>query len=227
MDQGKRFVRYYRAGGNLVGELELPEPAVYAQHDLALGPDGRLYFMISRAGRSVEIWRLGFGGEAFPEAEGTPAASPTPLSPLLPAWETPPPGASDQALARQALVRFFTFLHYERYGEAAALYGGSYDDLPVVREDLPPTAEDKALVWESECALLQCLLVSQVVEETQVSPDEFVFLVEFMNEDGSLFVLGPCCGATQAEMPPVWQWPYTAKRIDGQFKVMAPPVFVP
>jgi hypothetical protein len=225
--QGKRFVRYYRAGDMLAGELELPEPAVYAQHDLALGPDGRLYFMISRADRSVEIWRLGFGGEAFPGDEARPAPSPTPLSPLLPAWETPPPGASGLELARQALIRFFTFLHDGRYGEAAALYGGSYEDLPVVRDDLPPTSEDKALVWESECALLQCLLVSGIIEQTQVSPDEYLFVVEFMNEDGTLFVSGPCCGASEAEMPALWQWPYTVKRVGGQFKVMGAPVFVP
>jgi hypothetical protein len=225
--QGKRLVRYYRAEGMLVGELDLPEPAVYAQHDLALGPDGRLYFMISRADRSVEIWRLGFEGESFPKEEVTPSPSPTPLSPLLPAWETPPPGASDLVIARQTLIRFFTFLHDGLYGEAAALYGGSYEDLPVVRDDLPPTSEDKALVWESECELLQCLLISRVVEETQVSPDEYRFVVEFMNEDGTLFVLGPCCGATEAEMPPVWQWLYSVKRVDGQFKVMEAPVFVP
>lgn len=225
--QGKRVVRYYSDEGMLLGELALPEPAVFAQHDLSLGPDGFLYFMISRADHSVEIWRLGFGGGPFPEEGGAPAPSPTPLSPLLPAWETPPPGVSDLAIARQTLIRFFTFLHYGRYGDAAALYGGSYADLPIVHEDLPPTSADKALVWESECELLQCLLVARVVEEKQVSPDEFSFVVEFMNEDGTLFVLGPCCGATEAEMPPVWQWPYTVKKIDGQFRVMGAPVFVP
>jgi hypothetical protein len=183
--------------------------------------------MLSRADRSVEIWRLGFGGEPFPEEGAMPAASPTPLSPLLPAWETPPAEASDQETARWALLSFFTFLHGGQYGEAAALYGGSYEDLPAARDDLPPTSADKALVWESECALLQCLLVSRVVEETQVSTDEFLFVVEFVNEDGSLFVLGPCCGATAAEMPPVWQWLYTVKKMDGQFKVMDAPVYVP
>lgn len=225
--QGKRVVRYYSAEGMLIGELELPEPAVYAQHDLVLGPDGRLYFMVSRADRSVEIWRLGFGGNPFPEEKMTPAPSLTPLSPQLPAWETPPPGASDLTIARWTLLSFFTFLRDGRYGEAAALYGGSYEDHPVVRDDLPPTSEDKALVWESECALLQCLLISRVVEETQVSPDEYLFVIEFMNEDGSLFVLGPCCGATEAEMPKVWQWLYSVKRVGGQFKVMGVPVYVP
>jgi len=51
--------------------------------------------------------------------------------------------------------------------------------------------------------------------------------VEFVWLDGTLFKLGPCCGATEAEMPPVWQFPYTVKKIDGQFKVMEGPVYIP
>jgi hypothetical protein len=199
--QGKRLIRYYSAQGVLVGELELPEPAVYAQHDLALGSDGILYYMISRADHSVEIWRLSFGGDPFPVETKISTPSPESLSPLLPAWETPPPGASDLAIARQTLIRFFTFLHYGRYGDAASLYGGSYTDLPNARDDLLPTSEDKALVWKSECQLLQCLLVSRVAEETQVSPDEFVFVVEFMNEDGTLFVLGPAAAPRKPRCP--------------------------
>ena len=54
--QGKRFVRRYSLGADLWGELELPESAVYTQQDLALSPDGNLYFMISQPDHSVEIW---------------------------------------------------------------------------------------------------------------------------------------------------------------------------
>lgn len=225
--QGKRVVRRYSPEGMLLGELELPEPAIYAQHDLALDPDGNLYFMISRADHSIEIWRLGFGGIPFPGEKMTPTPKPAQLSPLLPTWETPPPGAEDLELARWTLLSFFTHLHDGGFGEAAALFGGSYENLPIVRDDLPPTSEGKALVWESECQLLRCLLVSSLVEEKQVSPHEYLFVVEFMNEDGTLFVLGPCCGATEAEMPPVWQFQYRVMWKDGKFQVMDPPVYVP
>jgi len=38
--------------------------------------------------------------------------------------------------------------------------------------------------------------------------DSYVFQVKFNNPDGSLFILGPCCGASETGMPPVSQLKY-------------------
>ena len=58
--------------------------------------------------------------------------------------------------------------------------------------------------------------------------DEFTFIVEFNNPDGNLFVRGPCCGTTETEQPPVSKFEFAVqKMMDGQFKVMTPPVYVP
>jgi hypothetical protein len=58
--------------------------------------------------------------------------------------------------------------------------------------------------------------------------DMYVFQVEFNNPDGSLFVLGPCCGASETEMPPVSQFEYgVARNADGKFLVMELPPYVP
>lgn len=54
-----------------------------------------------------------------------------------------------------------------------------------------------------------------------------VFLVEFVWMDGTLFKHGACCGANEAQMPTVWQFPYTVKQMDGVFKVMEGPVIIP
>jgi hypothetical protein len=48
------------------------------------------------------------------------------------------------------------------------------------------------------------------------------------SSDGSLFVLGPCCGANETEMPPVSQFEYKVTRdASGQFVVMDLPPYVP
>ncbi len=52
-------------------------------------------------------------------------------------------------------------------------------------------------------------------------------MIELTWKYGTLFKLGPCYGATEAEMPPVWQFPYTVKKIDGQYRVMEGPVYLP
>ena len=58
--------------------------------------------------------------------------------------------------------------------------------------------------------------------------DSYIFQVEFNNPDGSLFVLGPCCGADETEMPPVSQFEYTVSRkAEGKFVVMNTPPYVP
>ena len=74
---------------------------------------------------------------------------------------------------------------------------------------------------------LKCLSIRTIVCEEEVSPTEFRFTVEFTNYDGSLFVLGPCCGATETEMPPQTQFVYTVKRVEDRFLVQDLPVYVP
>ncbi len=159
-----------------------------------------------------------------PMVSSTPTI--TSLPPLLPTWTVTPAGASELDLARHTLLTFFTLLHDGRYADAALLYGGSYEDLRVQNPDVPP--DDAAALWQASCThQTPCLLVSRIVDEKSITQGEFVFVVEFIWIDGTLFKLGPCCGATEAEMPPVWQFPYTVKKIDGQFQVMEGPVYIP
>jgi hypothetical protein len=152
--------------------------------------------------------------------------TPTPLTPLLPTWTVTPASANDLDLARHTLLTFFTLLHEGQYAEAVPLYGGSYDGMRNNNPVIPP--DDYAALFESSCTNQRpCLLVANIVEEEKVSESEFKFLVEFVWIDGTLYKRGPCCGATETEMPPVWQFPYTVMKIDGQFKVMEEPVLMP
>ncbi len=129
-------------------------------------------------------------------------------------------------LARHTLLTFFTLLHDGRYSEAMLLFGGEYDTMREQNPEIPP--EDYTALWQAACTRQSpCLLVSRIVEEKIITQNEFEFVVEFVWIDGTLFKLGPCCGATEAEMPPVWQFSYTVKKIDGLFKVMEGPVYVP
>jgi hypothetical protein len=167
-----------------------------------------------------------FSCNAPPTPISTPTSIPTPLTPLLPTWTVTPPGASDLDLARHTLLTFFTLLHNGRYAEAVPLYGGSYDGMRGNNPLIPP--DDYTALFESSCTNQRpCLLVANIVDEEKVSESEFKFLVEFVWIDGTLYKRGPCCGASETEMPPEWQFPYTVKIIDGQYKVMEEPVLMP
>lgn len=125
------------------------------------------------------------------------------------------------------LIDFLTLLHTKNYADAAPLYGGEYEQLQIFNSEIDPN--DKVALWTWVCdnQLLQCLEVRSAAFQEMVG-DSYIFEVEFSNPDGSLFVLGPCCGANETEMPPVSQFEFTVTRnAAGQFVVMNTPPYVP
>lgn len=143
---------------------------------------------------------------------------------------TPPTQTSLPATAGegyQTLVKFLTLLHDKNYADAAPLYSGEYDQLHVFNPEIDVNDHVALWTWACDNQLLQCLEVRSVTFEQRVG-DSYIFQVEFSNPDGTLFVLGPCCGANETEMPPVSQFEYTVTQSsDGKFVVMNMPPYVP
>ncbi|HSJ86899.1 MAG TPA: hypothetical protein VK909_06785 [Anaerolineales bacterium] len=143
---------------------------------------------------------------------------------------TPPAETSLPSTASEAnntLINFLTLLHTKNYTDAVPLFGGDYEQLQVFNPDID--ANDHLALWTWACdhQLLQCLEVRSTTFKQQVG-DSYIFQVEFNNPDGSRFVLGPCCGANETEMPPVSQFEFTVIRnADGKFQVMNMPPYVP
>jgi hypothetical protein len=147
-----------------------------------------------------------------------------PAGPIQPATTSPSSAASE---AHDVLLNFLTLLNTKSYVEAAPLYGGEYEALHVFNPEIDPSDPVALWTWVCENKLLQCLEVRSA-ELTHQEGDTYVFQVEFTNPDGSLFVLGPCCGANETEVPPVSQCEYTVTRnADGKFVVMNTPPYVP
>jgi len=122
--------------------------------------------------------------------------------------------------ARESLFSYLSLLHAGRYAEAVNLYGGSYDILRDWNPAVDP--DDYAALFENGCETngLICLEVVTVLLKEVVSSHEFKFIVEFLNEDGSLFVSGP-------EASPQSQFTYTVMKMDIRFLIQDLPVYVP
>src|SRR5258707_2895179 len=119
--------------------------------------------------------------------------------------------------AQEALIKFFDLLNSKQYADADVLYGGDYEQLKIFSSDTKPA--DHAKLWADACQLagLQCLKVRTATLKNQQG-DTYVFQVEFSNTDGSLFVLGPCCGSNATDMPTVSQYEYKVTRnANGKF----------
>ena len=136
----------------------------------------------------------------------------------------PPPATADDA--RQALIAFFDHLDQGEYTAADALYGGSYETLAAMNPDLDP--DDHAALWEHGCLQngLQCLTIRSAAA-VEWRDGGFLFKVEFNAPGGSLFVLGPCCGATETEMPSKSLFDYKVIEVEGRYKVIDLPVYIP
>jgi hypothetical protein len=154
-----------------------------------------------------------------PTPTSTPFSAPFPT----PTHSTP----TDLESAREALTTYFSLLHAGRYSEAIGYYGGSYETLRVWNPDVH--GDDYVTLFERGCTTngLMCLQVGKIVDQEQVSPTDFRFVVEFVNDDGSLFVLGPCCGETEEDMPPQSQFTVAVKKVDHGFLVQDLPVYMP
>ena len=129
--------------------------------------------------------------------------------------------------AQEVLITFFQLMNSKNYAAGLVLYGGSYETMQNWNPDIDPS--DHVTLWTKACEQngLQCLL-ARTVTFKELQGDTYLFQVEFSNPDGSLFVLGPCCGATETEMPPVSQFEYkVARDANGKFLVMDMPPYVP
>lgn len=129
--------------------------------------------------------------------------------------------------AEEAAMEFFNLLSQEKYAEAGRLFGGDYSSLISMNPEIPEN--DHAALWKNGCEFngLQCLPILRVVGAEKFSLNEFFLTVEFKNADGSLFVQGPCCGATEEEMPPVSQFDIHVIEQSGNYLVTSLPVFTP
>ncbi len=133
-----------------------------------------------------------------------------------------------EANAELTLINFFTYLNQKNYRHASEIYGGPYDQLVGYNPSLSEADIEGLLQAGCEYNGLMCLSVlkSRLVEAN--STDEYIFEVEFANPDGSLFVLGPCCGASEDEMPPVSTFNVRVHcENDGVCKVLDLPPYVP
>jgi len=158
--------------------------------------------------------QLGDGGTNEPQPISTAGAITT--------------AAANDESAYNILLQFFDHLHTGRYEEAVNLYAGDYQLLVDQNPETDPS--DHVALMKNACLYngYQCLMIKLAGIERKPSPDEYVFGVQFQNEDGSPFVLGPCCGASETEQPPVSFFEIRVlKNAEGEFRILDMPPYMP
>jgi hypothetical protein len=202
-------VRWWRVGDGAL--LRAVKGHTDSVNSVAFAPDGLTMASGSLDGR-VRLWQV--PGDGPESGRLAPAEAQSP---------------SDQELARQSLLDFFRHLNAGQYAEASQLYGGSYGHL--IESNPGLDHEDHAALLRNACTVngFQCLRVrSAHLQERASSGAEFQFMVEFSTPEGELFVRGPCCGASETDMPSQSEFTFfVARSEDGVYRVQELPVYVP
>ena len=134
---------------------------------------------------------------------------------------------NDAGQAKEALIRYFDSLEADEFEEAADLYGGSYELLYSYNPDLDPDDREELLARACHQNGFQCLQVQIATFNELTEKGEYIFTVQFLDAEGELFVLGPCCGE-EPESPPEFQFEYrVVKNGYGDYQVLDLPVYVP
>jgi hypothetical protein len=141
---------------------------------------------------------------------------------------TPVPAGADAAAAEETLSSFLSMLAGGDYAPGAELYAGALDPMQAWNPEIDAQDVAGLIGYGCESHLLQCLPVRSIVLEGTGPGGEMVFDVEFSLPDGTLFVRGPCCGATSTEMPDQSVFVFRVQPLaDGGFVVMDLPPYVP
>ena len=140
----------------------------------------------------------------------------------------PPTDVSLDSIARNTLISYFADLNNAEYEKAALLYGGSYEVLQGYNPEITPT--DKIALLQAGCERngLMCMQVMTAKQESVENSLIYHYKVSFRAPDNSEFVLGPCCGATETEMPPIRYFEVTVVcDKENSCQVMDLPPYVP
>ena len=133
--------------------------------------------------------------------------------------------------AKDTVIIFFDHLHDGEFDKAVELYQPE-DGTPNSWEgyEAYSQSEDKsnhATLLEDYCNLVQTCHRVNVLEDKKTAEGQYTLTVQFIKDDGEIFVLKPCCDETEETMPSQDKFDYKVKKIDGKFKVTTAPIYKP
>ncbi|UQZ32741.1 hypothetical protein C2I18_03715 [Paenibacillus sp. PK3_47] len=119
---------------------------------------------------------------------------------------------------QQTLEQYMQAIANKDAEKLVELYGGSYQGLMNLSPETDP--EDEQKIFNQYLELIPNISLKEILDQTEVSKDEYKFVITLQHEDGTLF---------QAQESDIItdKFTYTVKRVDGKLKVMELPPYQP
>ncbi|MFH1769829.1 MAG: hypothetical protein ABH833_04155 [Parcubacteria group bacterium] len=155
-----------------------------------------------------------------------------------PSFASVPLTISEIDSAKTVLTDFFDFLNNKQFEKAVAIFEPQFEQGSTILrgpvwEGMKAFAplehrDNKAKVLESYCHDLNCFLSVEVLTIRKEDPDLYVLSVQFRKDDGSILEIGPCCGMqVEEDYIPTSEFTFGVKEIDGEWKVVTAPIYIP
>jgi len=134
----------------------------------------------------------------------------------------------DEQMAINTLNQFFGYLHSKQYDQAMKIFSPSDRNWEMIESmSLENEKKSPSQIMKKYCDSVRTCFRSEVLEVEEVEKNKYMLTVRFIQDDGEIFVLGPCCAATVEDMPPTKRFKYFVNKVNGQFKVITIPQFIP
>lgn len=130
--------------------------------------------------------------------------------------------------AKDTLIAFFDYLNKKEFEKASRLFSSDEADWEGLKVySSTEDASNKAEILENYCKATLTCLKAKVLEVNEERNGEYTLVVQFLNNDGTTYIFGPCCGAIEKETPSKDKFDYIVKKINSMFKVITPPLYRP
>ena len=128
---------------------------------------------------------------------------------------------SELQTAQTVLENFFTYLANKQYEKAAALYGWGHDDDPGNNLQTWPRVNN-AETFKNYCQSVGTCFKTKILTGAEIGGDEYKFIVQFLTDEGEIYE-----HPSVLDFETSTDFDFKVKKIDGQFKVINPPLYRP
>ncbi len=138
---------------------------------------------------------------------------------------------SDLEKAQEILINVFNYWAKEDSDQVLVLLDAPenyeyFDWLRIGNYDIPE--ENLSELLKITCARQRrCMPIREIIQASQISDTEFIFVIQFALEDGSLYFLDPCCGANATDQPPISEFEYKVIKKENSFIVIESLFLIP
>jgi len=174
---------------------------------------GVYYFLNLRPAKVVK-------SQSLPKLPATQSNSPT-AAQLPKAGKEDSPVSRELQTAQTVLENFFTYLANKQYEKAAALYGWGHDDDPGNNLQAWPGVNN-AETFKNYCQSVGTCFKTKILTGAEIGGDEYKFIVQFLTDEGEIYE-----HPSVLDFETSTDFDFKVKKIDGQFKVINPPLYRP